>query len=60
MERLTPPSKRGHWPTVNTQTGREGRRQEAGQQTPRPTARSGFDTYLLMGGFPHRLLGIRR
>lgn len=58
MDRLTPPYKPGDRLTVNRETGREGRRQKE-QQTPRLTARSGFDTYLLMRGFPHRLLGIR-
>lgn len=61
MERLTPRSKRGDWPTVNTQTGRQRWTEtEDGRQTPRLAARSGFDTYLMMSAFPHCLLGIRR
>lgn len=62
MERLTPRSERGDWPTVNTQTGRPEVDADGGEepQTPRLAARSGFDTYLLMTVFPHRLLGIRR
>lgn len=61
MEPLTPRYKRGDWPTVNTQTGGQRQTETGGAaQTPRPAARSGFDTYLLMTVFPHCLLGIRR
>lgn len=63
MDRLTPPYKPGDRLTVNRESRAERgrrRRQRKEQQTPRLTARSGFDTYLLMRGFPHRLLGIRR
>lgn len=59
MDRLTPPYKPGGRLTVNRKTGREGETARE-QQTPRLTARSGFDTYLLIRRFPHRLLGIRR
>lgn len=61
MEGLTPRYKRGDWPTVNTQTGRQSWTEtEDERQTPRLAARSGFDTYLMVTAFPHRLLGIRR
>lgn len=55
---------------LNAEIGRLSIRRRGGQrwtqtgggepQTPRLAARSGFDTYLLMTVFPHRLLGIRR